>query len=40
VVITIYYARCIYVPETGEWKPWHEFHLVWRAVRVIYFKQP
>ncbi len=37
---TTYYARCIYVPETGEWKPWHEIHLVWRAVRVNFFPQP
>lgn len=32
-----YNARCIYVPETGEWKPWHQFHLVWRTVRVTLF---
>ena len=37
---TTYYARCIYNPDTGEWKPWHEIHLVWRAVRVNYFPQP
>jgi hypothetical protein len=37
---TTYYARCIYNPDTGEWKPWQEFNLVWRAVRVNYFPQP
>jgi hypothetical protein len=34
---TTYHARCIYNPDTGEWKPWQEIHLVWRAVRVIIF---
>ena len=37
---TTYHARCIYIPETGEWKPWQEFHLIWRAVRVNAFMQP
>lgn len=37
---TTYYARCWYNPDTGEWDPWHEFHLVWRAVRVVFFAQP
>jgi hypothetical protein len=32
-----YYARCIYIPETGEWKPWQVYHLVWRTVRVKSF---
>lgn len=30
-----YHARCIYIPETGEWKPWHQFHLLRRAVRLV-----
>jgi hypothetical protein len=35
-----YYARCIYIAETGEWKPWQVFNLVWRTVRVKSFAQP
>jgi hypothetical protein len=31
-----FFARCTYIPETGEWRPWDVFHLVWRSVRVIY----
>ncbi len=37
---TTYNARCIYIPETGEWKPVQIFHLIWRAVRVNFFAQP
>lgn len=37
---TIYNARCWYNPDTGEWDPWHEFHLIWRAVRVDFVTQP
>ncbi len=37
---TTYNVRCIYIPETGEWKPTEIFHLFWRAVRVNYFSQP
>jgi hypothetical protein len=35
-----YHARCTYIPETGEWRPWDVYHLVWRAVRVNAFMQP
>jgi hypothetical protein len=37
---TTYYARCWYNSDTGEWDPWHQYQLIQRAVRVVYFSQP
>lgn len=37
---TSYSARCWYDEAGGEWKPYYEFHVVQRAVRVDLFMQP
>ena len=34
---TYYSARCWYDEAGGEWKPYYEFHVIQRAVRVDYF---
>lgn len=37
---TYYSARCWYDEAGGEWKPYYEFHVIQRAVRVNAFTQP